>query len=174
MFEFKFIGIVASLLFSDPITETQAKVDEINAKPMPAIQSIPDFQNNVVAQYVSGKNRNPFHGKSLHREMISYKPVKVVLDFDRKKQELEVYPMNRLVMTGVLKKGKSFDAMVRTPEGKLVVVSIGDYMGENHGRIKQITPEGMEIAEAIDDANGGYVERIRHLAVMENHKVEGI
>ncbi len=82
--------------------------------------------------------------------------------------------MNRLVMTGVLKKGKNFDAMVRTPEGKLVVVSMGDYMGENHGRIKQITPEGMEITEAIDDANGGYVERIRHLAVMENHKVEGI
>lgn len=174
MLEFKFIGIVAALLFSDPVSDTQIQIDTIKAKPTPAIKPIPDFEDNGLAKYNAGENRNPFHGKSLHKEIANHKPVKVVLDLSRSKHQLEAFALNQLVMTGVLKKGKSFDAMVRTPEGTIVVVSAGEYMGQNHGRIKQVKPDGMDIAEAIDDGHGGYIERVRHLALMENHKVEGI
>lgn len=171
MLEFKFLGVVVALFFADPVAETQHRVAEINAKVTPAIKPIPDFDNNTIAYYDSEKSRNPFLGKSLYKEMSMYKPVRVVIDSNRKKQDLEQYSINQLVMTGVLKKGKSFDAMVRTPDGHIYVASIGEYIGENHGRIKQIKPEGIEIAEAIDDGQGGYVERKRHLALMENHKV---
>lgn len=174
MLEFKFLSVVLALMFSDPIAETQNKIVEINSSSTPAIQPIPDFQNETVAFYDAAGSRNPFHGKSLHREMSMFKPVKVYVDLNRSKQELERFSMRQLVMTGVLKKAKSYDAMIRTPEGKIIVAGIGEYIGENHGRIKKINPEGIDVAEAVDDGKGGYIERMRHLALMENHKVDGI
>ena len=173
MFEFKFLGLLATLFFNDPVVEVQTKIKEISSRPTAAIQPIPDFQNNVLVNYEASQNRDPFYGKSLHREISLYKPVKVFINNNRPKQELENYPINQLVMAGVLRKGKSFDVMIRNPEGLIVVASIGDYIGENHGRIKQIKPEVIEFAEAIDDGQGGYVERLGQLALMENHKAEG-
>lgn len=174
MLDFKFIGLIASLLTGDPITDTQLKVNEIKGKPAPRIQPIPDFDNNVVAAYNAEKYRNPFHSQALHREISSYVPKKVYVDPNRMKQPLEAFPLNQLVMTGVLKKGRNFDVMIRTPDGHLIVAGLGDYIGENHGRIKRINPEGIEIAEAVDDGVGGFIEQPRILALLENQKVDGI
>lgn len=174
MLEFKFLSVVLALIFSDPLAETQTRIEEINRTSTPVIQPIPSYKSTTAAFYDAAGSRNPFYGKSLYREMSMFKPVKVYVDLNRSKQELERFSMGQLVMIGVLKKTKSYDAMIRTPEGKVVVAGIGEYIGENHGRIKKINPEGIDVAEAVDDGKGGYIERMRHLALMENHKVDGI
>ena len=51
--------------------------------------------------------------------------------------------------------------------GQIHRVTVGNYVGRNHGRIVQVTENRTDVIEIIPDGEGGWVERPRTLSLKE-------
>lgn len=169
MTEFKLLGVVAALFFGDPVSDANTQIASVNATPVPAIAPIPEFTKGEVATYDVKELRNPFLRASLHRDMKLYVPKKVYLNPNRIKQPLEAFALENLTLIGVIKKSSNYDAMIISPDNKVQVVRVGDYLGENHGRVTKVNANSMVVAEAIPDGLNGYVEYSRTVPIAQRN-----
>ncbi len=80
-------------------------------------------------------------------------------DPDRPREFLEAYSLDTLRMVGTLELGANDYGLVQTPDGLIHRVVTGNYLGQNDGRITDITESKIEIVEIISDGIGGYIER---------------
>lgn len=80
-------------------------------------------------------------------------------DPDRPREFLEAYSLDTLRMVGTLELGANDYGLVQTPDGLIHRVVPGNYLGQNDGRIIDITESKIEIVEIISDGIGGYIER---------------
>ncbi len=88
-------------------------------------------------------------------------------DFARPKQELEEFPLESMKMVGYLRKGSLGNAIIRSSEGKLHRVKVGNYIGMNFGQITSITESEVKIKEMVQDGAGDWSERISSLQLVE-------
>ena len=80
-------------------------------------------------------------------------------DSDRSREFLEGFPLDTLRMVGTLDIGQTLYGLVQTSDGLIHRVVPGNYMGQNDGRINQISDSEIELVEIISDGIGGYIER---------------
>ena len=77
---------------------------------------------------------------------------------NRRKEPLEAYPLDSMSMVGsVNKQGQPF-ALLRV-DNLLYQVKVGDYLGQNYGRITQIAETEIAVREIVQDAAGEWIER---------------
>jgi type IV pilus assembly protein PilP len=88
-------------------------------------------------------------------------------DFSRKKEELEDYPLENLKMVGYLYIHNVANAVIKAPDGKLHHVKVGNYMGQNFGKIISITETELKLREMVQDSAGDWSERISTLQLLE-------
>lgn len=88
-------------------------------------------------------------------------------NFDRNREELESFPLDGLRMMGTLEKGEQFWAILRGPDSIIHRVQIGNYIGQNHGKITEITEDRIVLLEIIPDGRGGWEERNAEMALAE-------
>jgi type IV pilus assembly protein PilP len=88
-------------------------------------------------------------------------------DFDRNREELESYPLDALRMMGTLERGDQFWAILRDPDTIIHRVQTGNYIGQNHGKIMEITETKIKLIEIIPNSRGGWEERKAELALAE-------
>lgn len=148
---------------ADPEAEVRQSMNQIMSKEGVKIKPIPSFYQKRMVTYDGSAERNPFWSYPLYIKMRDYVPKAITIDVNRKTQPLELFSLETLQFSGVLSKGGKMDAMIQTPEGDVAVARVGDYIGQNHGRIKTIEKEALKIVEAVADGNGGFVERPRTL-----------
>ena len=84
------------------------------------------------------------------------------IDENRRKEPLEAFPLDGLRLDGVLEFRGLTSAIVRSPDGDSVPVSLGNYVGLNNGKIISISSEEqvLEIEETVRNATGNWVKRI--------------
>jgi len=76
----------------------------------------------------------------------------------RRKEPLEAYPLDSINMVGSINKlGQPF-ALLRV-DNLLYQVKVGDYMGQNYGRVLRISETEMILREVVQDAAGEWIER---------------
>ncbi|MHB1869809.1 MAG: pilus assembly protein PilP [Steroidobacteraceae bacterium] len=80
-------------------------------------------------------------------------------DSSRPRQYLERFPLDTLMMVGTMRLGNVVYGLVQTKDGIVHRVAIGNYMGQNDGRIIQITPTQIRLVEIVPDGLGGFVKR---------------
>jgi type IV pilus assembly protein PilP len=90
-------------------------------------------------------------------------------DLDRRREPLEAYPLDALKMVGTIQKPGITYALVQADKG-VFQVKIGNYMGQNLGMITNITEDGIELKEVVQDAGGEWVERAAKLELQESSK----
>jgi type IV pilus assembly protein PilP len=88
-------------------------------------------------------------------------------DLTRAKQELEEFPLESMKMVGYLRKGSVGNAIIRSTEGKLHRVKVGNYVGMNFGQITAITETEVKIKEMVQDGAGDWLERESSLQLVE-------
>jgi type IV pilus assembly protein PilP len=88
-------------------------------------------------------------------------------DFDRNREELESYPLDGLRMMGTLEKDEQFWGILRDPDAIIHRVQVGNYIGQNHGKITNITEDRIVLLEIIPDGRGGWEERSAEIALAE-------
>ncbi len=80
-------------------------------------------------------------------------------DLDRSREYLESFPLDTLGMVGTLHIGETMYGLVQTADGLIHRVVPGNFMGQNDGRITDISESEIALVEIISDGIGGYIER---------------
>jgi type IV pilus assembly protein PilP len=80
-------------------------------------------------------------------------------DLKRNKEELEKYPLENLKMVGFLEQNKVRFGLIKTSDGTLHRVKIGEHMGQNFGMITKITDKEIVMTEIVQDSTGNWTEQ---------------
>lgn len=88
-------------------------------------------------------------------------------DLNRRKEALEAYPLDALRMVGTLSRGGAMWALIQAPDQTISRVGVGNYLGENYGRVTQVTPTAVQLVELVPNGTGGWMERQASIAIVE-------
>ena len=80
-------------------------------------------------------------------------------DLNRHKEVLESYPLESLSMVGSLQRHNMIFALIKSPDGTLHRVKIGNHLGENFGKINQISEAEVKLSEIMQDGVNEWTER---------------
>jgi type IV pilus assembly protein PilP len=87
-------------------------------------------------------------------------------EVNRRKEPLEAYPLDNLAMVGsVSKQGRQY-ALLKV-DSLLYQVKVGDYIGQNYGKITKISETEIALREIVQDAAGEWIERVTTLQLQE-------
>lgn len=87
----------------------------------------------------------------------------------RRKEPLEASPLDAVVMVGSLVKTGQPMALVRV-DNLIYQVRVGNYLGQNYGRITGVTESNLVLREIVQDAAGEWIERTATLQLSEETK----
>ena len=87
----------------------------------------------------------------------------------RRKEPLEAMPLDAVAMVGSLIKVGQPVALVRV-DNLLYQVRVGNYLGQNYGRITKISETEVGLREIVQDAAGEWIERTATLQLQERSK----
>lgn len=90
-------------------------------------------------------------------------------ELSRRKEPLEAMPLDAVAMVGSLVKQGQPIALVRV-DNLLYQVRVGNYLGQNYGRITKIAETELALREIVQDASGEWTERIATLQLQEGSK----
>lgn len=87
-------------------------------------------------------------------------------ELNRRKEPLEAYPLDSMNMVGSVNKQGQPYALLRVDQ-LLHQVKVGDYLGQNYGRITRIGETEIALREIVQDAAGEWIERPATLQLQE-------
>ncbi|MCS4505287.1 hypothetical protein KBTX_01348 [wastewater metagenome] len=144
-------------------------VAKVKARPGGDIEPIPHMEPFEGYTYPDQPLRNPFRALSFAQPEVDQggsnagpKP-----DPTRPREALEGFPLDALAYVGTLSRNNELWALVQAPDGTIHRVQIGNYMGQNYGRITAITPTAIELRELVQKANGDWERRQSELALKD-------
>jgi len=143
--------------------ELEAWVQEVRARPAPPLDPLPVMKQFETFEYAAQNLRDPFSAPIPDRESGNGKGP----DPNRRKEALEAYPLDSLVMVGTIGAGNGLVALLMAPDKVTYKVSAGNYVGQNDGRITGVYTDRIEIVELVPDGAGGWLERQAKVALEE-------
>lgn len=87
-------------------------------------------------------------------------------ELNRRKEPLESFPLDSVRMVGSLAKSGQPYALLKV-DNLLYQVKLGDYLGQNYGRITKIAETEIALREIVQDAAGEWIERVSTLQLQE-------
>ncbi|MGE4533269.1 pilus assembly protein PilP [Halomonas sp.] len=167
-----FFRALLALLFvflvgcSDPdIAELDRRLSEIRNDPGPAPElEVPDFSERTGIVYELGELRSPFQSEKSEPDQDLPGPGAELPDDDRPKGVLEKFDLSELELVGTLTLDSKPFALIKEPGGKVHRVEVGDYLGQDNGRITAIETSSVLLVERILE-QGVWVERTRDLTL---------
>ena len=147
--------------------ELDAYINDVKSRPGGAIEPLPEVTPYETFTYIADAQglRSPFTPDTPQAAgpVTGTRP-----DPERLPEFLEQFPLDTLRMVGTLNLGETEYGLVQTSDGLIHRVVPGNYMGQNDGRIVQISESEIALIEIISDGIGGYVERDAALGLSSN------
>ncbi len=136
------------------------------------VQPLPELKPFPIVSYDAERELDPFSAGRVEpekKEGGGKQP-----DFERPREQLESFPLESLQFTGVVTKGKSKSrhALIQV-DGVVYQVRLGNYIGQNFGRVIEITDTEVILMETVQDPTGqtnDWVERRTALQLQEGAK----
>jgi type IV pilus assembly protein PilP len=88
---------------------------------------------------------------------------------NRRKEPLEAFPIDSMSMVGSVNKLGKPHALLKV-DNLLYQVKVGEYIGQNYGRIKEISETKISFREVVQDATGEWIERMGSMQLQENSR----
>lgn len=150
---------------NEDMSDLEQFVAETRQKHQGRVDPLPNFAPYESFSYVETGLRDPFRAQTrLSSNQSSGANGPRPAD-DRRREMLENYPLDALKMVGILKQRASSWALVQDPEGTIHRVQPGNYAGQNHGKITQISENQIKLVELIPDGISGWIQRDAQLAL---------
>ncbi len=135
------------------------------------VDPLPEFPPYQTFSYDALDVRDPFRPQT----DLTSSPVMAESEYNgprpeasRRREPLEGYPVDALKMVGLLQQQSQTWGLVRDPDGTIHRVQPGNYAGQNHGRITQVSETKIDIVELVPDGLSGWVNRDAQLAMTED------
>ncbi|MGY6519916.1 MAG: pilus assembly protein PilP [Lysobacteraceae bacterium] len=144
-------------------SDLQNWIADVKAQPPPPLEPIPVMQQFETFEYAAQDLRDPFSPPLAQRDGGGDGPRP---DPDRRREELEAFPLDSLRMSGTLgPTDGDVRALVMAPDRVVHRVRVGNYLGQNEGRITAVHPDRIELVELVTDGAGGWLERRASIAL---------
>ena len=135
-----------------PSVEPLSAPKKFNPQPYMALGQVEPFSTQKLAVALKQEARQP---NSL-----------LAAEINRRKEPLEAYPVDSMAMVGsVVRNGRPY-ALLKV-DNLLYQVKPGDYLGQNYGKITQISETNVAYREIVQDAAGEWIERNSALQLQE-------
>ncbi|PSV56279.1 pilus assembly protein PilP [Photobacterium sp. GB-3] len=85
----------------------------------------------------------------------------------RQLSKLENFALEKLSMKGAIGNKKQLWGLVFTPEGDLMKIKPGQYIGLNRGKVLTVSDKVIEIEETLPDGKGCWLKRPTKLALVQ-------
>lgn len=143
-------------------------IADVKAKPAAPIPPIPTVRTYTPYEYEGLEGRDPFRRSTsegtndfaAQSNTDGPRP-----DFERTREYLERFELDTLTMVGTFYKESSEWALIRDPDGVVHRVSVGNYLGKNHGKVGLIDQDEVQLSEFIPDGAGGWIVRDAAMAL---------
>ena len=149
--------------------EIQAWMDQQAREVKPNVQPIQPPRKFQPEPYAAGAGAEPFGaGKMVAGTRLDPRGSSAILgeEMRRRKQPLEAFPLDSMVMVGSVAKLGQQHALLKV-ENLLHYVKAGDYIGQNFGKITKIGETEIALREIVQDASGEWIERTSTLQLQE-------
>lgn len=121
---------------------------------------LPSPKHYAAYAFADGGMRSPFLPANQTASNTGVKP-----NFHRHKQYLEQFPLDSLKMVGEIDYNHTRYALIKDPQGLVTRVTIGNYMGQNNGRIVKITSTEIHLIQIVPNGTGGWVRQPASLSL---------
>lgn len=151
------------------MADLESFVAETRLKHQGRVDPLPDFAQYESFTYAELDLRDPFRPQTELSATTATMSVGGPRPSDNRRREtLEAYPLDALKMVGILKQRASSWALVQDPDGTIHRVQPGNYAGQNHGKIVQVSENQINLVELIPDGISGWIQREAQLALGED------
>ncbi len=128
-------------------------VKNAQEKKQPYVQDLPHFKKSKPFKYTANTFRDPFVPYEIEVTAVT---TSTIPDINRKREPLEAYPLETLVMVGTIEQAGLFYALLRDEAGVVHYVGVGNYIGQNSGKIESISLSEINIQQLGPDNHGGW------------------
>ncbi|QKT03424.1 pilus assembly protein PilP [Ectothiorhodospiraceae bacterium 2226] len=136
------------------------------AKQQGRVDPLPEIQPYVTHHYGAEDLRDPFR-PVVARAQAAPDDNGVRPDPNRTREVLEEVPLDALRFVGSVQRDDAHWAIVRAPDGRVHRVRRGNYIGQNDGRIHNITERSLHLTELVPTGTGSWLEREASLVLSE-------
>jgi type IV pilus assembly protein PilP len=149
--------------------ELQAWTEQQRREVKFGMQALPAPSRFEPHPYEGQSGTDPFDAHRLRSAMkvdSAQASPRLAAELRRRREPLEAYELESMAMAGTLfRQGRSV-ALVSV-DRMLYQVRLGDYMGQNNGRVVKIEEGRIELREVVQDASGEWVERTASIQAQE-------
>ncbi len=153
--------------FGEDHSDLRKYIEDVKAKPQGAIEPLPPLRTYDAYIYNVTAMRSPFDAPVDVKELEQSQDPTIKPDFGREKEYLETFPIDALSMVGTLQKEGRFWALIKDGVGGINRVTVGNYLGKDHGKIVAASATQVDIVEIVSDGLGGWLQRPRTLKLSE-------
>jgi type IV pilus assembly protein PilP len=148
--------------------ELQQWMEQQRQEVKPHVEPISAPSKFVPQPYLGVKGAEPFSSRKMDAAALITRQPNAVLasEMRRRKEPLEAYPLDSIVMVGSVMRAGKQHALIRV-DNLLHYVKAGEYMGQNYGKITQVTEKELTLREIVQDASGEWIERTSTLQLQE-------
>lgn len=150
-------------------------VQDQRLKAKPRVEALAEPMVFIPQPYIAAAGFDPFSSLKLTQVLSRESPQNtsnmalLVSEQNRRKEELESYPLDTMTMVGSLLKDGKHTALLRV--NKLIYqVKPGNYLGQNYGLVMSINENSIKLREVVQDSSGDWVERMSMLDLQEEKK----
>lgn len=155
--------------------ELRQWMTDLRANTKPRITPLTEPKQFQPQNYKADGATDPFNSVKLTQALrrdstqLAANATLIAPEMSRRKEPLEAYPLDTMAMVGSLNKTGTLTALLKV-DNLLYQVKVGNYLGQNYGRITQITETAIQLREIVQDATGDWIERQTTLDLQEVKK----
>jgi type IV pilus assembly protein PilP len=141
----------------------------------PTVVPIPEPKKFSPAPYEQEASVEPFSNQKLTQALkreSSQATANVALvapELNRRKEPLEAFPLDSMALVGSLLPAGKQVALVKI-DNLLYQVKVGNYLGQNYGKVTKVSETEVFLREIVQDAAGEWIERQANLQLQERSK----
>jgi len=143
--------------------ELRRELEETKHRPGTHVEPLPEVKTYEVFNYDATGVRSPFTPPVQTSTGGGPRP-----DTHRTREFLENYALDTLKMVGTLHQANKIYGLVQTADGLVHRVLTGNHVGQNDGKIIEISESKISVVEIAPDGVGGYVERPAAIPLASN------
>jgi type IV pilus assembly protein PilP len=138
----------------------------------PTVQPLPEPKKFTPQAYATDVSIEPFSNQKLAQALrressqATANAALVAPELNRRKEALEAFPLDAISMVGTLLPKGSPVALIKVDK-LLYQVRVGNYLGQNYGKITKVTETEVVLREIVQDAAGEWIERQASLQLQE-------
>ena len=152
----------------DGMQDLKQYVKKVKARKPGRIEPLPEIKQIETFVYVPGNRRNPFlPTEAEEAEEALAEENGLTPDPNRRKEELESFPLDSIRMVGTVDLNDTVWGLVKTKDKTIYRVKVGNYMGQNHGQVTSISEDKIELTEIIPKKPRGFTERQASVSLSE-------